>query len=569
MKMQKIYQLPIILYVLFFLVLIVFSSLSIRVVPNGPLSVYDPTIFNLISYTPSSLWFAVSALGALFVFICLCNPQRLPRKLTYASGFAILLIISVVFYGLPHLVEPNPRFVDSWIHGENAKVIIEKGNLDPERLPYQGYPSSFIFLSAFSIVTGVDLASLLVIMPVIFIVLFFSFLTFFADRLIGNPKLAVISALVYGLSTFQLAFHFSPEIFGWLFFILLLAFIAKRINENASASFYSSGNFVTILLLLIGIATTHPVTQFTTILIMLILLVFGERIWKTKFALSEMRGLVILAAVLFSAWALFMGHFYFSNVLRSFEAAFSAVMSDLMSSIAAQPIQVYSPPEVANLLIYKRILYITTLLVSFFGGYFLWKRRRRKSYFLLVLFIASGIAAPLTLIGALPLERALKLAFIPLSILSACLILERRKSGALILTFILLTIPVNFASLYWNELGRKMTFDWETDSARFIASNFHGVLLSEFRETGIQNFYGNFSRVYNDYYLWGKRPDVFNHSFIEEKNIELVYITQLTILKESWSGKELDINSFLDSPFFNCISSNEYSLVLIKNRNGS
>lgn len=569
MKIDRFYKLSIGFYLVFSLILIVFSLSFVRIIPKGELNSYDPTVFNLIFYIPFGLWIAVFALEALMMFLCLSNLKRLSRRSVYGFTFVTLLAILTVFYALPHIVEPNPRFVDSWIHGRTAKGIIETGNLQPEKFGYQTYPSSFIFLSVFSIVAGMDVTSLLCILPVILVALSFFFLTLFVDKLFRNPKLAAISVLAYGLSTFGLAFHFSPEIFGWLFFILLLACIATRIRESDSSNFYSRGNFVVIILLLIGITTTHPVTQLSIVLIMLVLFGFGVKIWKTKFVAGKLLGLVMSIIILFSAWASFFGISYLSDTLYGFISAFRAVTSDIMVSIAARPLQENFPPEITRLLLYRQVLYLTILLTALFGGYFLWKHRKRKFNFLLGLLIASLAATPLTFFGMLPLERSIKLAFIPLTIFSAYLILERKKFGALILLFLLLTLPVNFASFYWNELQREMTFDWEISSARFISSNFHGILLGGFKETAIQNFYGNFSRIYNDYYLLGRRPNLFNYSFIEEEGIELVYITQLTILKESWSGRDLNIDLFLNSPSFDCVHSNEYSFVLVKNRNGS
>jgi len=550
----------------FSLVLMVFSLWFLRIVPHGMLDRFDLTTSDLIYYVPLSVWIALFALEALLMFLCLHNPNGLTRRAAYGFMFVTLLVILTVFYGLPYIAESNPRFVDSWVHGRAAKGIVENGNLQPEKFHYQAYPSSFIFLSIFSIATGIELTSLLRILPLILIPLFFAFLTLFISNLFKNLKLATISVLVYGLSTFALTFHFSPEIFGWLFFFLLLAFLAKSIQENAGFSFYSRENFAVILLLLIGIATTHPVTEFATLLFMLVLLVLGKRIWKTRFA---MYGLVMVAVILFVAWTSFFGLSYFASVVQGFRNAFRTVILDWGSSVAARPLLEYYPSEISTLLQYRRVLYLTIGLTSFFGGYLLWKQSKKKFTFLLALLTASVIAAPLTLLGILPLERTIRVAFVPLSICSGYLILKRRKVGALVLLLLLATLPINFASLYWNEVETTMTHDWEISSAKFASSNFHGIILGSFKAAGIFAFYGNFSKVYSDYHLAGTRPDVFNSSFIEEERIELVYVSQLTVLRERYSGRDLDMDLFLGSPPFNRVYSNEYSIVLVRNHNGT
>jgi hypothetical protein len=108
-----------------------------------------------------------------------------------------------------------------------------------------------------------------------------------------------------------------------------------------------------------------------------------------------------------------------------------------------------------------------------------------------------------------------------------------------------------------------MTHDWEISSAIFISDHFNGVALGGFKETSIWKFFGNFSKIYNDYYLYGTKPDVFNLTFIQKQSIELVYISQTTLQKELLSGRPLNVSTFIDSTKFNCISANGYSITLL------
>jgi len=185
--------------------------------------------------------------------------------------------------------------------------------------------------------------------------------------------------------------------------------------------------------------------------------------------------------------------------------------------------------------------------------------------FLSSIIFVSILFTPLTVFGILPLERSIKLAFIPISASSAYLIIKKKKIGIALLSLLLFTFPINSASYSWNEAGRFITHDWEITSAQYLASHFAGVLLADYKETPILNFYGNFDKTYNDFYLIGKRPDIFNPTFIKEQNIKIIQITQITILRENWAKRNLDINHFLNSPSFNCIYSNEYSTTLSNN----
>jgi len=517
---------------------------------------------------PLTLWVAIFVLAALLLIIHFHDGKLMSVRTTSIVTLGVCLTLIVVFQGLPNIVETNPRFVDSWLHGRTAKAIMETGILQPVQFNYQAFPSSFILLSSLSLVSGIPITLLLRFVPVIFIVLFFSFLSLFAYRLSVNSKLASMVILIYGLSTFGLAFHFSPEIVGWLFFTLLLAYMLRSMNRSGGRALGLRRDLLVIVILLTGIATTHPVTQFTTVLVVVVLMLFAKRIWTTKAAFHDMFFVLVLAVTLFSAWTTIFGLSYFTSTISGFATAFRTVLSDFMSSIAAQPLRTRNPSEVSALLTYRQALYSVVLICSFVGGYLFWRKEKRKLAYLLALLVASFLAAPLTLFGMLPLERTIKLAFIPVSIFAAYLVTDKRRFGGLLLVFLLLTFPVNFASFYWDEIGRSANLDWDIDSAKFIASNFHDVVLGQWKDTAIMEFYGYFSKVYNDYYLLGKRPDLFemyNYSFIEANGIGLVYIAQLTTESAGEkSGQTLTLGNFLDNPFLDCVYSNDYSAVLVR-----
>lgn len=542
------------------LILAAFSLWFIRILPDGNLYNYNPNIFNLIYYIPFSMWISILMLGALLLFL-LVNADELSPRFKYGMMLATLLAVFLIFYGVPHIVEPNPRFVDSWIHGRMAEGIIENGYLKPteRKFNYQSYPSSFISLSAVSLITGLDITYLLRILPPILVLLFSSTLVIFFIKVFKNSKLAIISAFIFGLSTFYLAFHCSPEIFGWIFFLLFVAFVAEGFREQS----YSRRNFGLMMLLIVAIAITHPVTQFSVLLILFTLFALGRLFWKRTFVPFS---LVLFSALVFAGWAASFGYPYLADTVMSFGSAFQTITSNLSGSIAAQPFQENVPEEISNLVLYRRVIYGLTFVSAFFGCFLLWKNRKERNRFnfLWGLLVASILAAPLTLFGVLPLERPIKLAFLPLCILSAYFILQKKKIGIPMLIFLTLTIPINFASIYWNEPG-AMTHDWEVSSAKFIASNFHGIILGEFKETMIQQYYGDFNKVYNDYYLYGERPEVFNYNFIKENFVELVYLTQLTVQKESRAGRNMDLTSFVNSTMFDCVNSNGYSIILIRN----
>ncbi len=526
----------------------------------GDLHRYDSQTFNLVFCVPSVLWIGVFILGLLLVLFSFSKLKGFSPNSTNILIFLLVLILLLLFYGFPYLIESNPRFIDSWVHGKSAKGILENGNLQPEQFKYHAYPASFILLSCLSLVTNIDLTSLLMFTPIIYIVLFFTSLTLLFTKILPDLKLASISTLIYGLSTFYLSFHFSPEIFGWTLFFLFLVVIGKESMKSKTDTNLRI-NIVLLITIIIGITITHLVTQVMMILTLSMFIILPKK-FKNRFLTYK---LLLFAAIASLVYFFSFSFSYIHGIIEGFKTALETVLYDVTSSIAAQPLTTYSPPEVAHLLLYRRLLYLAVIITALFGAYMLKKEKKKPFMFLFSLLLTSALLVPLTVFGILPLERSIKLAFIPLSIFSTYFLFKRRRIGIVLLAILILSIPINFAAVYWNEAGRYQTYDWEIASAKFTSSHFHGTLLAESKETSILNFYGNFTNVFSDFRLLGERPDVFTVDFIDEQNIELVQITQITILRNSWAERNLNFNLFLNSSTFNCVYSNGYSMTFLRN----
>ena len=545
---------------LVFSFVVLVSAYLTRIAPAADLSYYSPSVFNLFFYVPVSMWIGIVGLCGLFIYLFI-NPKGLSPVFTNAFMFLIMLLLLGVFFGLPYVVENNPRFVDSWVHGSTAKNVFETHFLNPQRQNlYLSYPLSFTFLSALSSFSALDLTVLLRFLPLGLVLMFFTSLTVFFNKLLNDYRLSVVAVLVFALTTFYFAFHFSPEIFGWIFFLLFFAFLAKAMHQSHSGTAISKSDSVIILFLIVAIALTHPVTQFTVLIILATLVVLGSVFWKVRYVSSNF---LLFAAIVFVAWATYFGFLYFQIIIEGFQNAFRTIILSPSASIASRALTTFTPPAVEGLSWFRRILYAFTLLIGVFGGFLFFRKKRHSFRFMLTFIITALLMLPFTLVGILPLERPIKILFLPLSLFVAFLISDKKKLGVLLLAFVLLTIPINFASVYWGEAS-TMTHDWELNSAQFVSGNFNGNLLAEFKEVGIMEYYGSFNAVFNDYSLYGERPNIFNITFIEQEHVEVVYITQLTLERATGLGIEVGLDSFGNSTKFNCVHSNGYSSVFFR-----
>ena len=545
---------------LVFSFVVLVSAYLTRIAPAADLSYYSPSVFNLFFYVPVSMWIGIVGLCGLFIYLFI-NPKGLSPVFTNAFMFLIMLLLLGVFFGLPYVVENNPRFVDSWVHGSTAKNVLETHFLNPQRQNlYVSYPLSFTFLSVLSSFCNLDLTVLLRFLPLGLVLMFFTSLTVFFNKLSNDFRLSLVTVFVFALTTFYFAFHFSPEIFGWLFFLLFFAFLAKAMHLSHMGTAISKSDSVIIMFLIVAIALTHPVTQFTILIILTTLVVLGSVFWKVRYVSSNF---LLFAAIVFVAWTTYFGFLYFKIIIEGFQNAFQTIILSPSASIASRAVTTYTPPAVEGLSWFRRILYAFTLLIGVFGGFLFFRKKRHSFRFMLTFIITALLMLPFTLVGILPLERPIKILFLPLSLFVAFLISDKKKLGVLLLAFVLLTIPINFASVYWGEAS-TMTHDWELNSAQFVSGNFNGNLLAEFKEVGIMEYYGSFNAVFNDYSLYGERPNIFNITFIEQVHIEVVYITQLTLERATGLGIEVGLDSFENSTKFNCVHSNGYSSVFFR-----
>jgi hypothetical protein len=102
------------------------------------------------------------------------------------------------------------------------------------------------------------------------------------------------------------------------------------------------------------------------------------------------------------------------------------------------------------------------------------------------------------------------------------------------------------------------------NSGKFVSSNFHGVLLGEVKTTAIMEYYGNFTKIADDYSAYGQRPNIFNITYIKLEHAEVVYLNQLALQRQASFGFDINMNDFMNSTDFAWVHSNGYSTVFYR-----
>jgi hypothetical protein len=310
---------------------------------------------------------------------------------------------------------------------------------------------------------------------------------------------------------------------------------------------------------LIAVTLVHPVTQVALSLLLGALFFVGYLFVKSRIVPAI---LLLSAVVLFISWASYNGQFYFNSILISFSDAFKMVTGSFSSSMVTTVSEQANPTSVNSLILFRRALYLIIGLVGATGLAYLRRKDKPTFFFLIGIILAGLVTVPLTVFGILPIERPLRLLWLAIAPLAALAMYKTKRLGLVLVIFLVVTTPVTFASLYWSE-ANDMTHDWEENGAIFVANYYNGNVLSNFKDTMLLKYYGNFSKIYNNFWLVGKAPDIFNATFIEKQNVQIVYFSQLMAEEQTYQGRNISVDSFQQNRGFNCIYDNGHSITII------
>jgi len=316
--------------------------------------VYEFGLFQVIS-----LWFWV---GLLF------NLVGILLSIKYGNDHLFLLqimILNLMIWGTPIIVEPNTRHIDTWTHIGSTKIMMDSGRWMMsewriERHPQEKlqYPGSFIFNAVFLIVSKLPESAYFRFFPLWFSTFFLISLYNLVRNIIKekvNQKFGMIAFLFLNI---WLMFHGSPLAFGLMLFPLIFyALIRRTVTWRVVAT-----------ILYMSLVISHAITSLVLLIILAganaILLVYGKR--------YEM--IPLFFGVLWIAWFVWVSTLYFGMVV---EAIYHGIlsMSLLMrtrESVAIRAVQ-YGWPFIIRL--------VTIAVTSAVASIYIIHRRRDLSWF--------------------------------------------------------------------------------------------------------------------------------------------------------------------------------------------
>jgi hypothetical protein len=253
------------------------------------------------------LWYFISI--ALMASILAVEILFLPQK--KLSIYFILLKILVIALNLQwsqQLIFPTIIGIDTWGHEIFTMEIVKLGYI-PEGYAYSKLPAFHLIISTFSLITNSDY-KISTILSINFLSIISLLFIFLIGKYLFNPKIGLLSALVFGISDWFI--HFGvwtiPNTMGY---ILICILIYASLNMKKNISFTSITLLMSLMLIL-----THTMSTFIMFIILLLFwsgVKFSEILYhdKTKLQAFELSYVIVFMVMMLSYWMYVSGYIWY------------------------------------------------------------------------------------------------------------------------------------------------------------------------------------------------------------------------------------------------------------------
>jgi hypothetical protein len=380
------------------------------------LAIRETGIVNSID--PTSSFGLLPNLGLFFLFSLVLITTSLLLQVSQKRELYFVLclvILALVLWGTPLLVEQNPGSADAWLYGFLTLHFQQYGvnfsaAFTNAQFEYLGFPGSFGFFSNLLSISGMDILTFIKTVPFVLIpaTVFLVYCLF--SSLIRNKEIVRLSAVVFVLADVYLHFHLSPEAVGLLLLLTALILLCGR-HPRASQLRVTSLFIVTAVTL----AATHPTNMLTLILILFFVAI-------SLYFFDKRKARTYASLLLISIFSFLLVFAYASYTW------FKAIVSiSLLKAIVAQTASISTGSPLLSLPqnIRTFVLIIGLALSVAYIGYGFYKKK--NPHMLVAIVATSGVLLAVT--AFIPIgagERAYQLAFLAISVSVSSVLLNNR-----------------------------------------------------------------------------------------------------------------------------------------------
>ena len=297
------------------------------------------TDVGIVSILPPVAYALLAVLAAAFVVALRMRPLSEPLLALQLAALVFML------YAAPSLFEEMPRFVTAWLHVGFADAIAETGQLFPFRDARFDWPTFFVLSAFMADAVGMDnLLPILSWVPVVQVMLYLAPLYLIYRSATGDLRLVWLGLWIFVMTNWVGQDYFSPQGLNVLLMLTIMAVLLtwfrrapsgpawpSRLHEripflgavrrrfvidpNASLEAGPEARLtdrqqiglVAIVALLFGFSVaSHQLTPFAIMGGVTLLVIFGR---------LRPRSLVVIMAVLLTAWLTFMASTFLAGHL--------------------------------------------------------------------------------------------------------------------------------------------------------------------------------------------------------------------------------------------------------------
>lgn len=205
-------------------VLIVATAVALWVRSLPEIDLRAMNDLGLASVLPVSFFAALVLLSAGFAVTLFSDVGS--RRRWEALLFWQILLVVVILYGTPALVEEVPRTAAMWRHLGVANLIEESGSIEKTTDGYLNWPGFFVLLAVIRVATGLkDLAGLGAWAPVFFNVLYLFPLLVLFRRSFQDFRFVWLAVWIFLCTNWVGQDYLAPQGFGYFMYLVIFCVV--------------------------------------------------------------------------------------------------------------------------------------------------------------------------------------------------------------------------------------------------------------------------------------------------------------------------------------------------------
>ena len=236
-------------------------------------------------------------------------------KKNYFSTIFATVILFIIIFITPLLLEGNPRFTFSYLVYGHTKFILNTAHIEGQLFTYQQWPGLMVLGSIIIQITSYEghmmIAVFQIILKIISLVIIFTLM-----MTMGIEKnYSFFGLLLFILIDWTSHMYYTPPALGTLFFIIIVLIVFLSIFKELDRQ----KTFIMIILLFTALTISHGLSSILALIffggVISILIIYYRYDVNYKYLLIKNTNLVIIPLIILTFWTFFViGDFTHANL---------------------------------------------------------------------------------------------------------------------------------------------------------------------------------------------------------------------------------------------------------------